>query len=292
MLFCGDPTNPRQVDSLYDAEYAAVQEVGIQVDLISFESLVYERDADWAVRRVHAADEATLGVYRGWMLRPEQYSALYAALEARGVQLINGRDAYTLCLHLPNWYPTLEAWTPKSVWLRADGDVTADQLASALRPFDGGPVIVKDFVKSQKHHWDEACFIPSSADLANVERVVRRFLELQEPDLNEGLVFRAFEQFVPLMSHSRSGMPLTREYRLFLLDGEPILTSEYWEEGNYEGAAPPLDELRQVASGIESRFFIMDVAQRQDGRWRVVELGDGQVAGLTESALLERLAVD
>jgi hypothetical protein len=280
VLFCGDPTSPRRPDPLYEAEYAAAQEVGIPCDLVDFESLVYERDADRAVRRVTTATEPTLGVFRGWMMRPELYGALYVALEARGVRLVNDPDAYALCHHLPNWYPVLERWTPKSVWLRIDGDVSADELAAALLPFDGGPVIVKDFVKSQKHHWDEACFIPSSADLANAERVVRSFLELQGPDVNEGLVFREFEQFVPLTSHSRSGMPLTREYRLFFLDGDPILTSEYWEEGEYEGPGPPLDELRAVAARISSRFFTMDVAQRRDGRWRIVELGDGQVAGL------------
>ncbi len=36
----------------------------------------------------------------------------------------------------------------------------------------------------------------------------------------------------------------------------------------------------QVAQKIQSRFFTMDVAQKRDGAWSIVELGDGQVAGL------------
>jgi hypothetical protein len=79
-------------------------------------------------------------------------------------------------------------------------------------------------------------------------------------------------------------MPLTREYRVFFLDGEPVLSSEYWEEGEYAGPTPPLDQLTSLARRIESRFFTMDVARQTGGDWRVVELGDGQVAGLPSRA--------
>jgi hypothetical protein len=90
---------------------------------------------------------------------------------------------------------------------------------------------------------------------------------------------------VPLATHSRSGMPLTREYRIFWLDGEPLLTVPYWEEGDYSGSEPPLATFRPVAADIPSRFVTMDVAQRaEDGVWQIVELGDGQVAGMPERA--------
>ena len=36
----------------------------------------------------------------------------------------------------------------------------------------------------------------------------------------------------------------------------------------------------EVARQIQSRFFTMDIAQRSDGEWMIVELGDAQVAGL------------
>ena len=91
-----------------------------------------------------------------------------------------------------------------------------------LRPFGSAAVVVKDFVKSRKHEWAEACFIPSASDRAAVERVVRRFLELQGDDLSEGLVFREFADFEPLGRHPKSGMPLTKEFRLFFLDRQPL----------------------------------------------------------------------
>jgi hypothetical protein len=159
-----------------------------------------------------------------------------------------------------------------------------------LHPFGDKPVIVKDFVKSRKHEWDEACFIPCASDKQTVERVVTRFLQLQGEDLNEGLVFREFIEFEPLASHSKSGMPRVKEFRLFVLDGRIIFSTPYWEEGDYgddQRAFPPLETFRSVAQKIHSRFFTIDVARRRDGTWNSVELGDGQVAGLPARADME-----
>ena len=180
VVFCADPFTPGRVDPLYESERAAAEQAGIRFDLLGYEALVDDGDAERAIRSVEASDASTLAVYRGWMLRPERYRALHAALDARGVPLVNDPDAYAHCHHLPNWYQSLQAWTPRSTWFKTDGEVSTGQIAAALREFDGRPVVVKDFVKSQKHHWADACFIPSSADTATAERVVRRFLSFRD----------------------------------------------------------------------------------------------------------------
>jgi hypothetical protein len=46
----------------------------------------------------------------------------------------------------------------------------------------------------------------------------------------------------------------------------------------------PLEQFQELAARVDSSFFTMDVARRVDGRWLIVELGDGQVAGLPENA--------
>ena len=112
----------------------------------------------------------------------------------------------------------------------------------ALAPFGDAPLVLKDFVKSRKHEWAEACFIPSAADREAVERVVGRFLELQGEDLAGGLVFREYVEFEPVGVHPRSGMPLTQEYRIFWLDGGPLFWSPYWEGADYGGTEPPIDD--------------------------------------------------
>ena len=79
-------------------------------------------------------------------------------------------------------------------------------------------------------------------------------------------------------------MPLTQEFRIFFLDRRVVYRSPYWDEGDYAGVQPPLEEFSGWAERVKSRFFTMDVAKRRDGDWLIVELGDGQVAGLPENA--------
>jgi hypothetical protein len=73
-----------------------------------------------------------------------------------------------------------------------------------LEPFGTHPVILKDYVKSQKHYWHEACFIPSAANEIAVSKVLQRFLELQGGQTESGLVFREYITFEPIGAHSKS----------------------------------------------------------------------------------------
>jgi hypothetical protein len=284
LLFCSDPLNPRQADEAYRAEVAAAERLGIPFRLVDHDALSHDSDPAKAVRRVPPQPDPGLGVYRGWMLTPDQYRLMYGALEAKGLRLLNDPAAYRHCHYLPESYPVIEPHTPRSVWIKTKGDVALDEIMGLLRPFGSAPVVVKDFVKSRKHEWAEACFIPSASDRASVERVVRRFLDLQGDDLNEGLVFREFIEFEPLGRHPKSGMPLTKEFRLFFLDGQLVFSTPYWEGADYLDSVPPVERFAAVAGGVRSRFFTMDVAQRRDGDWLIVELGDAQVAGLPEHA--------
>ncbi len=239
VIFCADPLDPRQPDAMYAAEAAAAQAAGFGRALMGYEALVDDDDPARAVRGVTPRPDRTLALYRGWMLRPSHYERLYATLAARNVRLLNSPAAYRHAHYLPASYDVIAGHTPTTVWLETTADVSMDRVMDALRPFADRAVIVKDFVKSQKHHWAEACYIPSASDRQGVERVVRRFLQLQGPDLNEGLVFRLFVDLEPLAIHSRSGMPLAREHRVFYLDGRPLYAARYWDEGDYGGDEPP-----------------------------------------------------
>ncbi len=183
VIFCCDPLEPKLPDSAFRHEAAAADRLGFEVALIDFELLVNADDSAKATRRVSAGSGAEIAVYRGWMLKPKQYQQLFDALLPRGIQLINDPTAYRNCHHLPESYPKIEGHTPRSVWIRVDGQPPMDWVMQLLRPFGSAAIILKDFVKSRKHEWNEACFIPSASDQAAVERVVRRFLELQNDDL-------------------------------------------------------------------------------------------------------------
>ncbi|WP_220203553.1 ATP-grasp domain-containing protein [Reticulibacter mediterranei] len=279
IIFCADPFQPSVPDSAYAAEAAAAEQAGFTVALIRYEALVEQQDELRATWRV-VPGEQELAIYRGWMLRPEAYERLYHVLSEKGVVLINDLAAYRHCHYLPECYPLIESHTPRSTWLNLTSTLDLDEIMCLLVPFGDRPVLLKDFVKSRKHEWFEACYIPRASDRVDVERITQRFLELQGEELNEGLVFREFVEFEPLTIHTKSGMPLIKEYRLFFCEGQLISATPYWDEGDYGNDALPLPLFCSIAQSVHSRFFTLDIARRHDGQWMIIEPGDGQVAGL------------
>ncbi len=284
VLFCSQPFAPSQVDSDFAAERNAATAAHFVTTLFEHTAAV-EGDIHKAIRRVPEKSGAAL--YRGWMFRADRYEEFYDALLGRGVRLINDPLAYRTCHHLPESYAILEGNTPRSTWLPVRGTVDFDSVLECLRPFGSAPIVVKDYVKSQKHYWSEACFIPHADDAEAVTRVVRRFLELQGDDLAEGLVFREYVPLRIIGAHPRSGMPLAAEVRTFWLDGQMVLKHAYWADLGVVESEPPMGWLEEIARRVPSRFFTMDVALREDGSWTVIELGDGQVAGLPTPDLAE-----
>lgn len=282
IIFCEDPLNKNHPDEMYQAEAKAAQAVGFDYELINYEALVYEKNLEKSTRRVSQNNPETVGLYRGWMLKPKDYRRLYEGLFEKGIKLINDPSAYQHCHYLPESYEVIKQKTPKTVWLPVEGAVDMDKVIALLTTFGHRPVIVKDYVKSQKHYWSEACFIPNASDPVVVSPIVSRFVELQDEDFNEGLVFREFVELESLTTHSKSGMPLTKEFRVFVFKGAPLVVSEYWEEGDYQAIVPSISEFTNEMKAVQSQFYTMDIAKRANGEWVIMELGDGQVAGLPE----------
>ncbi|QMV20629.1 hypothetical protein GQS52_01075 [Streptomyces sp. SCUT-3] len=272
-VFCSDPLDPRRVDPHFAREAQAVRASGGRVCLVDHDALL-AGDAAGAVARVPR--DAGPVRYRGWMVPSAGYAALAGALAARGAALLTSPDAYRRAHELPGWYAVFEAVTPRSVWLPAEpGRAPAPQeLAAAVAPLGGGPAVVKDYVKSRKHEWREACWVPELSDTRALSRVVERFVELQEDHLAGGIVVRAFEPFTD-----------GGEARVWWADGEPVLVTAHPDTpGARPDPGPALDALRPLVAALGCPFVTTDTALRADGVWRVVEVGDGQVSGLPGSA--------
>ncbi|MFX1709036.1 ATP-grasp domain-containing protein [Chitinophaga sp. CC14] len=285
ILFCDNPFDGKTVDPDFQGEYTAAQTAEFNTHLFSFETLTGDRDAAAAIRKVKPADIMQPMIYRGWMLKPSQYSMLYNALLAKNFTLINTPAQYQHCHYLPDSYVSIEGRTPRSSWLPiSDGGIDFNQVFSILTSFGTSPLVIKDYVKSQKHYWDTACFIPSAADKAQAKSVIETFLSLQGNDLNEGLVIREYVELNDLALHSVSGMPLKEEYRLFFLNNRLFAFYNYWDAVEYPAAdMPPFDDFIACAKEIPSNFFSMDIAKTKTGEWTIIELGDGQVAGIPET---------
>lgn len=282
---------------MYIDEVAAATHAGLTYELIHFEAIADQHNAARAVRDVSVHNTPELAVYRGWMLTAAEYKWLYDALLSRGIQLINNPRQYTYTHHLPENYHAIKELTPKTVWLDTAGvALDYDLINDMLLTFGSAPLILKDFVKSEKGYWRQATHITSASDEQAVRNTIEFFLKLRGDDLQGGLVFREFMEFTRVSEQTKSGMPLIKEYRIFYLNGVPIDTVRYWNVADYDDddLVIPMEQFDAVAQNIRSRFFTMDVAQRTDGKWMIIELGDGQVAGLPDStdidAFYQRLA--
>ncbi len=283
ILFCDNGFTHKEVDYLFAAEYEAAREIGLSTNLLSFEALK-KGDPATALRSVRPSEDKELGIYRGWMLRPNEYEMLYHGLLEKNIQLVNDPAEYRFCHYLPENYETIKLFTPKTTYKALTGKFEMADFEEQIQSFGNAPIIVKDYVKSQKHYWEEACFIPNANDFGKVESVVRRFLELQDGDLNEGIVFREYLELEELAAHSQSGMPLTKEFRVFVKDAKVMSVFKYWDEGEYGETEPVLMQFEALLPSIKSHFFTMDIAKQKNGDWIIVELGDGQVSGLPENA--------
>ena len=71
-------------------------------------------------------------------------------------------------------------------------------------------------------------------------------------------------------------------FSLFFCNKKLVGIYDYWEEGEYNLSKPDTTEFEEIAKQIESNFFSMDIARQKNGELIIIELGDGQVAGLPD----------
>jgi hypothetical protein len=271
-IVCADPLSPRRADPHFAGEARAARELGHRVALIDHDALIA---GDPAAAVAAVPPDAGPAWYRGWMVPASAYTALEGELAERGVRLLTSPDSYLRAHELPGWYATFAAVTPRSVWLPTPPGVApgAAVLARLTAPLGGGPAVVKDYVKSRKHEWDEACYVPDLAEPDRLAAVVARLVELQGDFLAGGVVVRAFERFVPGAG----------EARVWWVGGEPVLVTSHPDSPGLL-PEPGLDAVRPLVAALECPFVTTDLALHEDGRWRVVEVGDGQVSDLPAGA--------
>ncbi|WP_370027914.1 ATP-grasp domain-containing protein [Planotetraspora sp. GP83] len=260
-LFCADPLRPRRGDPHFGAQTRAVRDLGGRLALIDHDAIVAGR-----------IDEAVAGVplgfgpawYRGWMLRAEQYEAMEEALLGRGCRLLTSGREYRAGHELPGWIDCFREFTPETVVVpMAPGAPCPDVTRAAAGLGDGG-FVIKDYVKSRKHEWLDACY---AADLARLRGVVAKFVERQGEDLVGGLVIRRFEDL-------EDG-----QVRVWWVDGKPVFAGPHPDTPEADVESPhDLSDVRAAVRRLGCRFVTTDLVRRTDGVWRVIEVGDGQVS--------------
>jgi hypothetical protein len=223
-------------------QWSALAQAGFTASLCSDAVLA-------GTRPLRNVPPGSMVVYRGWMVKGEEYAALAEAIEQCGATAFTSPPEYLATHHLPKWYPLLSDVTPETRVLPADADIVEE-----LRALGWGAYFLKDYVKSLKTGRGSIVRDPAEAPVVLAE--MREY----RGEIEGGICVRRVEDFIP-----------ESERRYFVLLGVGYAASE--------GVAVP-EIVRKCAERLPSKFFSVDVARLADGELRVIEVGDGQVSDL------------
>lgn len=203
------------------------------------------------------------------------YEDLEFDLQSLGARLVNDTRQHRFASDISYWYPVLKDFTPQT-WFD-------------LQDVEDVPVVLKGVVNSRKHTWDQDMYAPNRRRASDV------YMRLSQDGL-VGAQTICIRRYVPLVTYGQAvgGLPVTCEWRFFVLDGTVVGSGYYWHSFAEDLPIPPdvlesepkearllVDHVAKlVHEGRKSRFYTIDVAKTQAGHWIVIELNDAQMAGL------------
>ena len=259
VIFPADVFNSRSIDEEFRSEADVVWSLGGEVILIDHTELV----AGSLVTKTHFSGEA---YYRGWMMEEESYSLMDTKMSDRGIHLLTSTEEYAKGYYFHGWYENFKHLTPRSYWF---APTQTEYLEEVEKHCGVGPYFVKDSVKSRKHEWDTACYAPT---LEVLPEIVGNLLGLQTGQKPPFIVVREFEKF-----RKDQG-----EVRVWWVQGRPVVSTPHPDTPSSLPAVETefMAEVTKAVKELECPFVTTDLAQLVDGRWRVIEVSDGQVSGL------------
>jgi hypothetical protein len=203
------------------------------------------------------------------------YRELEEDLQANGSELINSYHEHRWIADLREWYEDLKGLTPRT-WFSLES-----------LP-EEGPFVLKGSTNSRKFEWNTHMFARNKREAIDVYRRLSQDGLIGE----QGIYIR---EYVPLrhLADGFNGLPISEEYRFFILDGKVISGAFYWSshvDDLSETFTPdrvPTAFLKTVTNRIKNRarFVVIDVGITASGEPIVIEVNDGQMSGPSENDL-------
>ena len=263
ILFPSSYFSEKRPDEDLQAEFDAVQNTGL------FESRLFSYDKWFHEGRlsITCGDRTpACAIYRGWMMKPEQYAAFYQQLREKGITLVTTPEEYARFHLFPNIYPALGTDTaPMLVF--PDGRVDLDAVKAAFPRF-----MVKDYVKSVKGTQFPK-FFDRSITQAEFDRHMEEFYKLRGDLYTGGVCIKEYLSLKQYGAH-------VNEYRVFYMDHEIGTISRNSGQG-IDTPMPP-QTLLETYQDLGSPYYTIDYAELASGEWKALETGDGQVSGLSD----------
>lgn len=268
ILFPADYFDKRVPDGAMQVEYeSACTETRFDVGLFDLELFEERRTLKLTQSFL---DESLPLVYRGWMMKPEQYVSFFDVLREKGLRPMTDPDSYDEFHMFPLAYvrhDVLSTYAPRLVafpGMSADAEVVNGMFAEFM---------VKDYVKSVKGTlFPTSIRVPVSQEC--MDEIVGEFARLRGDLFTAGIVCK---EYVNLAHYSGT----TNEWRAFYLGGDLLNVCRNSNQPSI--AAKPPERLVTACLNLGSPYYTVDFAERTDGSWIVVETGDGQVSGLAST---------
>ena len=199
------------------------------------------------------------------------YDELDRDLNLIGSRLINTPDEHRWITSF-DYYSAVREFTPRT-W-------DDDNIHTCDHP---GPFVVKGKMSSKKHRWKSLMFADSKRRALALADELKEDSEIRE----QGVVYR---EYVPLRTYEIGPheLPQTNEWRFFFLGDKLLGHGYYWSLSDCARNATLAPAGIQLAQSVARRvsqhatFYTLDVAETADGRWLLIEINDGQMAGPCE----------
>ena len=206
-------------------------------------------------------------VYRGYMMNPEKYERFYQRLLENNIRLITTPKEYELMHIFPNVYELLKEDTAKMEIYPLHTQINVDSIKHTM-----GRFMVKDFVKSVKGT-EFPKYFDKDITQEEFDQWMEVFYKYRGNLLTGGICIKEYLNLKYYGDH-------TNEYRVFYINNKIATITR--NSGQSINALLPPQQLLEKYSHLESGYYTVDYAELEDGSWKIIEAGDGQVSGLAE----------
>lgn len=267
ILFPSDYFNRNKIDTELEQEYIAAKKAGFGVMLFDYSSwfeskkLVLNQNVD-----------CDLVLYRGWMMKPELYCEFEKQLKGLGYYLIVDSSSYKRLHEFVNVYSIIRNDTAPIMKFPLHTRMDVEFIKSTF-----GRFMVKDYVKSVKGS-DFPVYFDSTITQAEFDGWMEKFYQYHGDLLTGGICIK---KYLDLKKYDG----YTNEYRAFYYHNELMILMK--SSNQSDACCNPPFELIHKYKILDSPFFTLDFAQLEDDSWIIIESGDGQVSGITDSSQTE-----
>lgn len=263
ILFPSSYVNKRKPDEEYEKEYTAA--VDNEFDVVLFDQEKWDRERIVSINETLVSEDVS--IYRGWMMKPEDYVLFSNQLNDLGIALLVTPSEYKNLHVFKDSYPYVSKDAPKTLFYDSVSDIDLEYINNSI-----GRFMVKDFVKSVKGTDFPKCFDHPTKEYFDTQ--MKKFIEYRGDLFTGGIQVK---EYLDLKEYGSA----TNEYRAFYLDGQVLSITR--NSGQPADTNKPSDELIQKYSRLQSSFYTVDYAECIDGSFKVIETGDGGVSGLPDT---------